>query len=58
MRRACAADMAERYLSTSRILMEFVDNSLDDAEAWFDGECYEREVRVDVHVSRCLGAVS
>ena len=30
--------MAERYLSTSRILMEFVDNALDDAEALYDGE--------------------
>ena len=28
--------VAERYSSTSRILMEFVDNSLDDAEALFD----------------------
>ena len=44
--------MAERYSSTSRILMEFVDNSLDDAEAWFDGQRYTREVRVDVQVSR------
>ena len=30
--------MAERYVSTSRILMEFVDNSLDDAENFFDHE--------------------
>ena len=28
--------MAERYTSTSRILMEFVDNSLDDAESLYD----------------------
>ena len=46
--------MAERYASTSRILMEFVDNSLDDAEALFDHEArsYHREVHVDVFVSR------
>ena len=28
--------MAERYPSTSRILMEFVDNAFDDAEALFE----------------------
>ena len=46
--------MAERYSSTSRILMEFVDNGLDDAEALFDSETgsYQREVTIDVFVSR------
>ena len=46
--------MAERYISTSRILMEFVDNSLDDAEALFDHDtgAYSRNVTIDVHVSR------
>ena len=43
--------MAERYASTSRILMEFVDNALDDAEGWFDGEQYTRDVDIDVFVS-------
>ena len=44
--------MAERYISTSRILMEFVDNSLDDAEALFDHDtgAYSRNVTIDVHV--------
>ena len=51
--------MAERYLSTSRILMEFVDNALDDAEALYDGEAdaYLRPVTVDVHVSRAQGSL-
>lgn len=46
--------MAERYSSTSRILMEFVDNGLDDAESLFDAEsgAYSREVTIDVYVSR------
>ena len=46
--------MAERYASTSRILMEFVDNSLDDAEAMYDHNAgaYRRDVLVDVYVSR------
>ncbi|EOD29269.1 hypothetical protein EMIHUDRAFT_434638 [Emiliania huxleyi CCMP1516] len=46
--------MADRYGSTSRILMEFVDNSLDDAESLYEPAkgAYRREVRVDVFVSR------
>ena len=46
--------MAERYSSTSRILMEFIDNSLDDAEAFYDTEAgaYSRSVSISVHVSR------
>ena len=51
--------MAERYSSTSRILMEFVDNALDDAEALYDGEAdaYRRPVAVEVHVSRAAGSL-
>ena len=46
--------MAERYSSMSRILMEFVDNSLDDAESFYDADAraYRRAVTIDVHVSR------
>ena len=46
--------MAERYTSTSRILMEFVDNSLDDAESLYDSAAgaYFRPVNINVHVSR------
>lgn len=44
--------MAERYTSTRRILMEFVDNSFDDAEAFFDEatDSYTRPVRIRVVV--------
>ena len=46
--------MAERYSSTSRILMEFVDNCLDDAESLYDAEAggYVRPITIDVFVSR------
>ena len=46
--------MAERYSSTARILMEFVDNSLDDAETFFDqnANAYRRPIRIDILVSR------
>lgn len=46
--------MAERYSSTSRILMEFVDNSLDDAEALYDAKTstYQRDVSISIFVSR------
>ena len=50
--------MAERYLSTSRILMEFVERA-GDAEALYGGEAdaYLRPVTVDVHVSRGAGSL-
>ena len=58
--------MAERYTSTPRVLMEFVDNAIDDAEAFYEygadegalGEgteafgAYGRSVEVDVFVCR------
>lgn len=60
--------MAERYTSTPRVLMEFVDNAIDDAEAFFsrdygehsDGEAaptdsfggYSRPVEIDIFVDR------
>jgi len=45
--------MAERYSSTSRILMEYVDNSLVDAESFYDhvAGTYRRAVYIDVFVS-------
>jgi len=44
--------MAERYTSTRRILMEFVDNSFDDAESFFDDSTnsYTRPVEIRVVV--------
>jgi len=46
--------IAQRYTRTSRIIMEYVDNSLDDCEALFDEEKgeYEREINIDVRINR------
>ena len=46
--------MAERYTSSARILMEFIDNSLDDAETLYRPEQvrYERPIVVEVTVGR------
>ena len=45
-------EIARRYESTDRILMEFVDNALDDAEALYraNAETYPFEVRIDLAV--------
>lgn len=45
-------EIASRYESTERILMEFVDNGLDDAEVLYraNAEAYPFEVRIDVMV--------
>jgi len=44
--------IAERYPSTSRILMEFVDNAFDSAEALFDrkSNSYTRPISIEVLV--------
>ena len=45
-------EIARRYESTERILMEFVDNGLDDAEALYraNAEAYPFAVRIEVIV--------
>ncbi|CAE8610157.1 unnamed protein product [Polarella glacialis] len=45
--------IADRYSSTSRILMEFVDNAFDSAESLFDHETnsYQRPIRIEVAVN-------
>lgn len=46
--------IAQRYTRTSRIIMEYVDNSLDDSEVLYDaakGE-YSRPIEVDVRIHR------
>lgn len=46
--------IAQRYTRTSRIIMEYVDNSLDDCEVLFDeakGE-YKRPIQIDVRIHR------
>jgi len=43
--------IAQRYSRLSRILMEYVDNSLDDAETMFKNGEYERNVKISVGIS-------
>jgi len=49
--------IAQRYTRTSRIIMEYVDNSLDDCEALFDSESnsYNRPIEVHVRINRQKG---
>jgi len=46
--------IAQRYTRTSRIIMEYVDNSLDDAEAlWRDSlKSYSRPIKILVEINR------
>lgn len=46
--------IAQRYTRTSRIIMEYVDNSLDDCEALFNSESnsYTRPIEVHVRINR------
>lgn len=46
--------IAQRYTRTSRIIMEYVDNSLDDCEALFDENTnsYSRAIKIDVKINR------
>jgi len=46
--------IAQRYTRTSRIIMEYVDNSLDDCEALFDEDtnAYTRPIKIDVKINR------
>jgi len=46
--------IAQRYTRTSRIILEYVDNSLDDAEALYDESknAYSRPVNILVEIKR------
>merc|ERR1719320_1550017 len=46
--------IAQRYTRTSRIIMEYVDNSLDDAEALYveSKNAYSRPIKILVEVNR------
>jgi len=46
--------IAQRYSRTSRIIMEYVDNSLDDAEALFRESTngYKRSIKILVEINR------
>jgi hypothetical protein len=41
------------YTDPTRVFMEYVDNSFDSAEAFWDGlkQCYERDVGITVYVA-------
>lgn len=45
-------EVARRYESTERILMEYVDNALDDAELLYreQGQAYPYEIHIDVTI--------
>jgi len=46
--------IAQRYTRTSRIIMEYVDNSLDDAEALYkeSKKSYSRKIQILVEINR------
>lgn len=46
--------IAQRYTRTSRIIMEYVDNSLDDAEALYkeSKKSYSRKIKILVEINR------
>src|SRR5262245_42912107 len=47
-------EVARRYSSSERILMEYIDNALDDAEILYrdNAEGYPFEVRIEVIIDR------
>ncbi|PID85597.1 MAG: hypothetical protein CSB13_07475 [Chloroflexi bacterium] len=53
-------EIAKRYETTERVLMEYVDNALDDAEALFreGGQAYPYPIRLDITIDRARRAVS
>jgi len=46
--------IAQRYTTLSRILMEYVDNALDDAERYFNEESgiYSKNVKIQIGISK------
>jgi len=46
--------IAQRYTRTSRIIMEYVDNSLDDAEALYTekSDSYKRKINILIEIKR------
>lgn len=45
-------EVAKRYSSTERILMEYVDNALDDAETQYraNADAYPSEIRIEIEI--------
>ncbi|MDD5569068.1 MAG: hypothetical protein PHG23_01480, partial [Candidatus Pacebacteria bacterium] len=52
--------IAEGYKSLSKVLMEYIDNSLDSADDFFDDQTghYSREVLVDIIIDRKNNTIS
>lgn len=53
-------EIAKRYESAPRILMEYVDNALDDTEGIYrdNGGAYPFDVRIDIHLDTRFGKVT
>src|SRR5207253_8108317 len=53
-------EIAKRYQSTPRILMEYVDNALDDAESIYRANAgvYPYDIRIEIHVDTRFGKVT
>lgn len=53
-------EIAKRYQNTTRVLMEYIDNSLDDAEVLFqdNSKSYPYPIKIQLAIDRKLGTVS
>ncbi|MFM8321546.1 MAG: ATP-binding protein, partial [Chloroflexota bacterium] len=53
-------EIARRYETTERILMEYVDNSLDDAEALYrqNGEAYPYPIEIELTIDFTASAIT
>lgn len=53
-------EVAKRYETTERVLMEYVDNALDDAETLYreNGDVYPYPIHIDIAIDRANRAIS
>jgi hypothetical protein len=53
-------EVAKRYETAERVLMEYVDNALDDAEALYreNGEAYPYPIQIDITLDRAARAMT
>ena len=53
-------EVAKRYETTERVLMEYVDNALDDAEALYreNGNAYPYPIQIDITIDRTNRAIT
>jgi DNA gyrase/topoisomerase IV subunit B len=45
-------NIANLYNDTNRIFMEYIDNSIDSAEDYFDGNSYSRKIEITLRIGR------